>query len=751
MAPASKKKKRKPPPSQSARTDTPVDNAPELAAPGTLNEQTDAEGRAADGADKEKNKKTKKKKNNVTPRTKARQYNTPLANTRATRNRRLRRKVLALVGRASCLVTGFMFDPQYLHIAHIVAHSLPWWLAEALLNDLGIRVYDHEGNFVKKILNLDTSVNQEILVAWIHLLFDGGIVSDGMDRGDIVSVPEEIDEMLDIIRENDGKKSYRELFPNFTYRYRLRCFSKNRYFYGRYAHAARLYDHMTPDKHKTPQQKEADDRELDENHPAESDADDGAYHPPCAVDPKELPSGNMYTSNGECESRIMECGDQPDVFVSTMCPAFAIHNLCLKMQHRMNKPRLREQLPEEWCTHYKRKLWPATKQWYPTEAEALAKKATEEANKPPGRQTDNSNRGDRQDPSNILLPNDEVGPQATLSEANGTEPTTRDELPAVDCPPSSPPGSDPLEPSTSSPLGLGVNRRACPSGDSSTPPDERIPMLHVSPSDALRDSSPPLPPEPMPRPARRLPVARFFELKGARRGVSGAGASAGAATMPNATRPTVALPKRLGKTLVTKTETTTATAGTGPTPLSPDPHKHHPDKRIQTRELLSGHAPQAPAAAHAPATITPKAHGKARGAATGLNADTSSTALADSADTADPTSIPAPSTGSLRARKAPDKPLAQASGPPRASPPPKPPPFSGPPQRTTRSSTKRSREEASAHDLEAGPQLPEPPKPLDPLAVQQKRRRTKPHEPNIEQDHDPPEPLPSKPRRGKRR
>ncbi|KAL1745070.1 hypothetical protein HDZ31DRAFT_37216 [Schizophyllum fasciatum] len=724
MAPASKKKKRKPPPSHPTRTDASADTDPELAGPSTLNEQTHAEGRAADGGDKEK-KKTKKKNNNVTPRTKARQYNTPLANTRATRNKRLRRKVLALVGRASCLVTGFMFDPQYLHIAHIVAHSLPWWLAEALLKDIGIRVFDMEGKFIKKILNLDTSVNQEILVAWIHLLFDGGIVSDGMDRGDIAFVPEEIDEMLDIIRENDGKKSYRELFPNFTYRYRLRCFSKNKYFYGRYAHAARSYDHMSPDKHKTPQQKEADDRELDDNHPAESTVESGEYHPPCAVDPKELPA-NTYKSNGECENRTMECGDQPDVFVSPMCPAFVIHNLCLKMQYRMKNDELRAQLPEEWCNHFDKKMWPATKQWYPTEAEAEAKKAADDANKKPGRQTENSNRDARQEAGNVPVPTNDLEPQAPLPHPGDAEPV-RDDQPARGCPPSSPPGSDPMEPASSSPLGLGVNRRAQALAHSTTRPGERIPMLQVDLADAARDSSP-------------APPSMIIE--GDEDTAGGAAFCSGAATMPDPARDTKSLPKRMGKTLTTRKKPAAGIGFALPS-ASHETREASSEPFATTSDKPHAHPYTSNADPSASAPV-PKALDKARKDATKLGIHVSF-APAESTRPPNALSTPGPSTDLASAPKAPDKSAKSTWG---SSTGPSPPAVS---QRTTRSSTKRSREEAAAHDLKAAPQLPEPPKPPDPPEVQQKRRRTKPHEPDVEQDHDPPEPSRPKPRRGKRR
>ncbi|KAL1678848.1 hypothetical protein EV122DRAFT_277859 [Schizophyllum commune] len=294
---------------------------------------------------------------------------TPKSRTRTCRSEAMKDKVYALVGRdrASCLLTGLKFHPHFLQVAHIIPRSLPdEHEAEykALANDVGMLVVNGRGKSEGKYINLDSSFNQEILVAWMHMLFDGISVKKSIGRGAIVLVPENFDQILDLIRNNKGKLNYRELIPGRLFRYKLRCLSNCGYFYARFADALRTYSHLNEE---LLQQIEKEDSmlDMDENPFLDNDyrAQESAT---CAVDPKDFLRNLQERSNGPCEPRALDVGDEEETIVSHIHPVAATWHLAVSMNYRMSQADLRAQLLPEWRRHYHSRLRPSTKQWFPS-------------------------------------------------------------------------------------------------------------------------------------------------------------------------------------------------------------------------------------------------------------------------------------------------------------------------------------------------------------------------------------------------
>ncbi|KAL1740375.1 hypothetical protein HDZ31DRAFT_47629 [Schizophyllum fasciatum] len=715
----------------------------------------------ASDEDYEDDQQTSAVKDARTPRTKARDAwvdaeknnKTPLANTRASRSAKLRRKVFALIGRVACLVTGMSFDPHFLHVAHIIARSLSWthwWLYDALLRDIGIPIYDKKGRLIKKVLNLDTSVNQEILVSWIHLLFDGTSVRTNLGRGVIAFVPENLDEILALIKankESKEKKSYRELCPNATYRYKLRCFSQEEYFFGTYENARRTYDHLSTDQQPTAQQKEQEDRELDKEHPMPDDGEHGADHASSVVNPEEVPETAEAFLSGRCRAGTLTLGDQPGVFISPMNPILATHNLVSKMRYRMANKRLHDFFPQEWISHYKSVMKPATDHWYPTEEEAIARRKAEKRSKAKGgRPTYNSNRDEDANsatqsheeapvpPSTRPHPEDVPQPTAALHAAHSSSP--------------------PLEPSGSSPLGGGATRSSDGPSDL-FPLREKIPRLDVEAAMATRDSSPPAPDEPTPKTSARAPqLIRPLNDPVRETGMVCAG---DAQSLPDLVRRTKTLPKRLVKSGATGTAAAleagrSITAAKDP-PNSPQDLRPEQQVEADNADLRLAKPPDthlntahSTESVHALPPPVPKAPDKADPPAAASTSEPPTAATSSSTLPVDPHDPP---NAYPRASKAPDK-VNETLGPSGPSAAPSPglggqPPGGG---RVTRSSTKRNRAEANEA---VEPKPPDPPNRFEPAS---KKRRTKgkerAEEPNIERDHDPPEPS-SRARRARKR
>ncbi|KAI5888191.1 uncharacterized protein SCHCODRAFT_02586965 [Schizophyllum commune H4-8] len=639
---------------------------------------------------------------------------TPLTNTRPARNTKLRKKVFDLVGRVSCVVTGLRFHPHFLHVAHIF---------EALRDDIGISV--KKGKHLLKILNLDTSVNQEILCAWLHLLFDGTSVRKNIGQGPIAFVPKKLLEILNNIVNNKGKKNYRELAPDAVYEYELWCFENTNYFLGRYTDAERNYDHLA----KEPQVQEnvKEDIQLDEEHPVEETGEVGTDHASAVIDPEEVPLDKSF-HNGNCDPMILEVGKQKFTFWSPLNPYLATFDLMVKMNYRMKRRDLRRILPPEWRALYDKEMKPKTEHWFPTEAEALAKRkaAAAQQRQPQGRTTENSNRDE--DHGASTTGEDPVAPPSP-EQADGSAETSAS-------PPSSSPPPD--EPSNSSPLGPGLTHF-----DRAADASVRVQQLDLSAADACRDSSPTAPPSRQASPPV-LPEAAF----------DGDGASAplpildraedearNTKSMPERPRQIKGLPKRKGKSNPAPTTSTHPAKNQRQLPSQDDERL---PEHTSAREAKAPDKEQEPPDADNDANATPAPVPKAP--------DKTKPTTSPPSDSND--SLDAPrasllhqgaSTTLSRAPKAPDK-ARGAKGPIPSMPPPLAGPSSSSAQTTerrqTRAAAKRALEETNAQGADTTE--PEPPdRPADaPERSHKKRRvntRNRPKDPQIERDHDPPE------------
>ncbi|KAL1747172.1 hypothetical protein HDZ31DRAFT_32503 [Schizophyllum fasciatum] len=152
---------------------------------------------------------------------------TPERRTAINRWKKGKEKVLLLVGSPRCLLNG-AFHAVALHLIHIVPRTL--WrthpeLFLLLQGAIGIWVLCPDG-IKRRVLNLDSSSNMDMLTCIFHRLFDGYSVNKGLGTGDIFVVPEDLKECLEVIRKGKrGELDYKEMFPRTTYTYLVYVFS----------------------------------------------------------------------------------------------------------------------------------------------------------------------------------------------------------------------------------------------------------------------------------------------------------------------------------------------------------------------------------------------------------------------------------------------------------------------------------------------------------------------------------------------
>ncbi|KAL1747188.1 hypothetical protein HDZ31DRAFT_32522 [Schizophyllum fasciatum] len=152
---------------------------------------------------------------------------TPERRTAINRWKKGKEKVLLLVGSPRCLLNG-TFHAMTLHLIHIVPRTL--WkthpeLFLLLQGAIGIWITCPDG-IRRRVLNLDSSFNSDLLTSFFHNLFDGYSVVKSLGTGVIFLVPENLEECLEIIRK--GKRdglNYKEMFPRQTYTYMVYIFS----------------------------------------------------------------------------------------------------------------------------------------------------------------------------------------------------------------------------------------------------------------------------------------------------------------------------------------------------------------------------------------------------------------------------------------------------------------------------------------------------------------------------------------------
>ncbi|TRM61366.1 hypothetical protein BD626DRAFT_571010 [Schizophyllum amplum] len=311
---------------------------------------------------------------------------TPLIATPFPRSVKARDKVIALVGGLICLVTGMWDHPHFLHCAHIVARSLESTHKleyEFFRDSIGIAIRDKHGNILRKVLNLDTSINQEIFHAWIHLLFDGTSVRKNVGQGAIALVPEDFDEILAAIKENHDlklNKNYRELCPKRTYRYKLRVLTNKKYWFGRHAGADRTYAHLSADIPSPEVLAQADCEEAGPLGEMKEDVDHASavFGPENAPAPPEsaLPKGKApaEVTNGDVTFHILDSAAEEMTLVSHANPIFFIRDYAQKIRYRVTTPGADEGLNPEHHSHFTKTVWPAVSHWFERDPKAFVSK-----------------------------------------------------------------------------------------------------------------------------------------------------------------------------------------------------------------------------------------------------------------------------------------------------------------------------------------------------------------------------------------
>ncbi|KAL1686840.1 hypothetical protein GGG16DRAFT_105471 [Schizophyllum commune] len=139
---------------------------------------------------------------------------TPTRRTPVHRWKAGKRKVIALIGSASCILWGFV-DPTVLHLIHIVPRTL--WRSHP---ELFLLLQEAVGKVVttpygeERVLFLDCTGNCDLMNCFSHKLFDGTSVEKALGSGSFFLLPVELDKSLEIIVKAKGtKQSYIDMFP----------------------------------------------------------------------------------------------------------------------------------------------------------------------------------------------------------------------------------------------------------------------------------------------------------------------------------------------------------------------------------------------------------------------------------------------------------------------------------------------------------------------------------------------------------
>ncbi|TRM61362.1 hypothetical protein BD626DRAFT_631889 [Schizophyllum amplum] len=380
---------------------------------------------------------------------------TPLTITRFPRSVKARDKVIALVGRLICLVTGMWDHPHFLQCAHIVArslHSTHKAEYDCFRDSIGIAIRDEHGNILRKILNLDTSVNQEIFHAWIHLLFDGTSVRKNVGQGAIALVPEDLVEIVAAIKENFDKKlnkNYRELCPKRTYRYKLRALVDKKYWYGRHEGADRTYAHLPPETRPPDVLAQADCEEAGPQGQMQEGVDHASavFGPENAPTPPSRPTGDCSppeTTNGNITFHVLDPKAEEITLVSHTNPIFAIRDYAQKMRYRViENKELAATLPPEHVDYFTNKLWPAVKHWFVRDPKTFV--SEDGPNMESGHDTRAQRNARHDGPTSVPEANFASRVPETPRRANTTAGIMHTTPPPSSEPPSSPSPADNLE------------------------------------------------------------------------------------------------------------------------------------------------------------------------------------------------------------------------------------------------------------------------------------------------------------------
>ncbi|KAI5900774.1 uncharacterized protein SCHCODRAFT_02743652 [Schizophyllum commune H4-8] len=284
---------------------------------------------------------------------------TPKQQTPDERAPNLREKIFAVIGYASCLLTGMMHVEYILQAFHVVPRSLhnTHWEEYSCFRD-AIGIVGVDG---KRVLNLNNSRNVDMASSGLHKFFDGpSVLKDKLGQGEFALLPANLEQEVDYITapENQGK-DYEELYPDVAHKLAVYGFSnKHKFSWGRYPSPDRTYEHLDPEK-RTLLEDYVDSllAKIDIHGLKESMKRKGVYIGSFAPPP---------TSDADPTIHILRAGRNYTV-VSHINPVFAIYDYLLKMKFRVydkaSDPSYIKDIPPEDVDYFRNVMWPKLQHW----------------------------------------------------------------------------------------------------------------------------------------------------------------------------------------------------------------------------------------------------------------------------------------------------------------------------------------------------------------------------------------------------
>ncbi|TRM61292.1 hypothetical protein BD626DRAFT_584644 [Schizophyllum amplum] len=278
---------------------------------------------------------------------------TPNYRTPINRSRRLKRKVIALVGALSCLLVG-MHHRFSMNVAHWLPRTLERThpnLFARLQAALGLIIQREDGTH-ERVFHLDSSGNQDVVNGFHHPSFDG----DGVGSGIWSIVPVELLKCLDRIR-NNHHMSCRQWFPERHYLYRLHVYDQESLALFHCGPKLRSYSHL-PSEAPTAEELEAEDIEF-----SQQDGPDDEDQSPL-IGEKDIPP-NCATSSTDTSTtfRMITPKSRSDwIMRSHLNPAIVIADVVLKLRYRVELLGDENKLAKKDLELY-RLIWPTVQYW----------------------------------------------------------------------------------------------------------------------------------------------------------------------------------------------------------------------------------------------------------------------------------------------------------------------------------------------------------------------------------------------------
>ncbi|TRM61271.1 hypothetical protein BD626DRAFT_84414 [Schizophyllum amplum] len=295
---------------------------------------------------------------------------TPKQRTSVHRPAKNRARTVRRAGIAACLITGAIFPGHGIHCAHGVPRSLEWThpeLFELFRDSVGFIILEN-GEKVR-VLNLDTTANMELFMAWVHALFDGKSVTTQIGLGSFALVPVDLNPCLKRIKENP-RTPYPDLFDQPYYEYEMRVFgSGESTIIPRHGSARRTYAHLS----------DVAAASADAKREGYEDAKLVAISGERKDDKKDwkLRAGDVPEryrvppAGHDSHTSFLLRPDVPDLkfrLLSHFNPVFMIHDFAMKFRTRMRDPKLKKDLTPEEVRFFNGTLYPAVQHWFePTE------------------------------------------------------------------------------------------------------------------------------------------------------------------------------------------------------------------------------------------------------------------------------------------------------------------------------------------------------------------------------------------------